>query len=418
MLSMTDINLFESVKRHVCSCAIDLKLASNIEAILKMPMQELHISIPVRMDDGKVRAFQGYRIQYNHACGPTKGGIRFHPAVTVEEVRALASLMTWKCALYHLPLGGAKGAIICNPKELSDGELERLSRSYIKKIAHFIGPDQDIPAPDVGSNARIMSWMMDEYVNVLGKSSFDIITGKPLSIGGSEGRDDATARGGWIIVREAARDLGINLKDATVAIQGFGNVGKNAALLAGPMCGCRVIAISDSKGGVLNRNGLDPVKLEDHKKRTGSVLNSDLGTDITNKQLLELDVDILIPCALENAITMENADAVRARLIAEFGNGPVTAEADDYLYTKGVPIIPDILCNAGGVVVSYFEIVQNRNLDHWEKDMVLSRLMMTMTDTYRTVADMATKNKISIRRAAYSIAVEQVVEAMKDRGWV
>jgi glutamate dehydrogenase (NAD(P)+) len=383
-----------------------------------MPMQELHISIPVRMDDGKVRAFQGYRIQYNHACGPTKGGIRFHPAVTVEEVRALAALMTWKCALYHLPLGGAKGAIICNPKELSDGELERLSRSYIKKIAHFIGPDQDIPAPDVGSNARIMSWMMDEYVNVLGKSSFDIITGKPLSIGGSEGRDDATARGGWIIVHEAARDLGINLKDATVAIQGFGNVGKNAALLAGPLCGCRVIAISDSKGGVLNRNGLDPVKLEDHKKRTGSVLNSDLGTEITNKQLLELDVDILIPCALENAITMENADAVRARLIAEFGNGPVTAEADDYLYAKGIPIIPDILCNAGGVVVSYFEIVQNRNLDHWEKDMVLSRLMMTMTDTYRTVADMATKNKISLRRAAYSIAVEQVVEAMKDRGWV
>jgi len=418
MLFMTDINLFESVKRHVCSCAIDLKLASNIEAILKMPMQELHISIPVRMDNGKVRAFQGYRIQYNHACGPTKGGIRFHPAVTVEEVRALAALMTWKCALYHLPLGGAKGAIICNPKELSDGELERLSRSYIKKIAHFIGPDQDIPAPDVGSNVRIMSWMMDEYVNVVGKSSFDIITGKPLSIGGSEGRDDATARGGWIVVREAARDLGINLKDATVAIQGFGNVGKNAALLAGPMCGCRVIAISDSKGGVLNRNGLDPVKLEDHKKRTGSVLNSDLGTEITNKQLLELDVDILIPAALENAITMVNADAVKARLIAEFGNGPVTAEADDYLYAKGVPIIPDILCNAGGVVVSYFEIVQNRNLDHWEKDMVLSRLMMTMTDTYRTVADMATKNKISLRRAAYSIAVEQVVEAMKDRGWV
>ncbi len=418
MLYMTDINLFESVKKHVCSCAIDLKLAANIEAILKMPMQELHVSVPVRMDDGTVRTFRGYRIQYNHACGPTKGGIRFHPDVTVEEIRALAALMTWKCALYRLPLGGAKGGVICNPKDLSAGELERLSRSYIMKIARFIGPDLDIPAPDVGTNARVMSWMMDGYVNVVGKSSFDIITGKPLSIGGSEGRDDATARGGWFIIREAAKDLGINLKDATVAVQGFGNVGEHAALLAGPLCGCRVIAVSDSKGGVLNREGLDLEKLKDHKTRTGSIINSGLGTDISNKQLLELDVDILIPAALENAITMQNADGIRARLITEFGNGPVSAEADDHLYAKGIPIIPDILCNAGGVVVSYFEIVQNRNLDRWEKDMVRSRLMMTMTDTYHRVAEMASKNKISLRRAAYSIGVEQVVEAMKARGWV
>jgi glutamate dehydrogenase (NAD(P)+) len=418
MLYMTDVNLFESVKKHVCSCAIDLKLAANIEAILKMPMQELHVSVPVRMDDGTVRTFRGYRIQYNHACGPTKGGIRFHPDVTVEEIRALAALMTWKCALYRLPLGGAKGGVICNPKDLSAGELERLSRSYIMKIARFIGPDLDIPAPDVGTNARVMSWMMDGYVNVVGKSSFDIITGKPLSIGGSEGRDDATARGGWFIIREAAKDLGINLKDATVAVQGFGNVGEHAALLAGPLCGSRVIAVSDSKGGVLNREGLDLEKLKDHKTRTGSIINSGLGTDISNKQLLELDVDILIPAALENAITMQNADGIRARLIAEFGNGPVSAEADDHLYAKGIPIIPDILCNAGGVVVSYFEIVQNRNLDRWEKDMVRSRLMMTMTDTYHRVAEMASKNKISLRRAAYSIGVEQVVEAMKARGWV
>ncbi len=415
---MTDINLFESVKQHICSCAIDLNLASSVEALLKMPMHELHVSVPVRMDDGTIRAFQGYRIQYNHACGPTKGGIRFHPDVTVEEIRALAALMTWKCALYRLPLGGAKGGVICNPKDLSAGELERLSRAYVRKIVRSIGPDLDIPAPDVGTNARIMSWMMDEYVSIVGRLSFDIITGKPLSIGGSEGRDDATARGGWYIVREAARDLGINLKDATVAVQGFGNVGEHAALLAGPVAGCRVIAVSDSRGGVLDRNGLDLEKLKDHKKRTGSVINSGLGTDISNKQLLELDVDILIPAALEHAITIENVGLVKARMIAEFGNGPVTAEADDHLTARGVPIIPDFLCNAGGVIVSYFEIVQNRNIDHWEKDMVQSRLMMTMTDTYRRVAVMAQENKISLRRAAYSIAMEQVIEAMKARGWV
>jgi len=415
---MTDINLFESVKQHICSCAIDLNLASSVEALLKIPMHELHVSVPVRMDDGTIRVFQGYRIQYNHACGPTKGGIRFHPDVTVEEIRALAALMTWKCALYHLPLGGAKGGVVCNPKDLSAGELERLSRSYIRKIARSIGPDIDIPAPDVGTNPRVMSWMMDEYVSVAGRLSFDIITGKPLSIGGSEGRDDATARGGWYIVREAARDLGIKLEGATVAVQGFGNVGEHAALLAGPVCGCRVIAVSDSRGGVMNRDGLDLGKLGDHKKRTGSVIHSGLGTDISNKQLLELEVDILVPAALENSITMENADQIRAKLIAEFANGPVSAEADDHLAAKGVPIVPDFLCNAGGVIVSYFEIVQNRNIDHWNKDMVQSRLMMTMTDTYRRVAEMARENRITLRRAAYSLAMTQVVESMKARGWV
>ena len=415
---MTEVNLFETVKRYVCACALDLKLSSDIEALLKMPMQELHVSIPVRMDDGTLRVFPGYRIQYNDARGPTKGGIRYHPDVTVEEVRALAALMTWKCALYRLPLGGAKGGVICNPKELSARELERLSRSFVQKIAHFIGPDRDIPAPDVGTNAQTMSWMMDEYSKIVGKTSFGVITGKPLSLGGSEGREDATARGGWYVIDKAAKDLGITLKGATVAIQGFGNVGENAAFLAHPLCECRVIAVSDSGGGVVNREGLDIPKLREHKKKTGSIKNSGLGDDITNKQLLGLDVDILIPAALENAISMDNADSIKARIIAEFGNGPITAEADTHLYAKGVRIIPDVLCNAGGVIVSYFEMVQNLNMDHWEQDAVHSRLKMYMTETYRMVYNMATSNNISLRRAAYSRAMEHMVEAMKMRGWI
>ncbi|HUT38439.1 MAG TPA: Glu/Leu/Phe/Val dehydrogenase [Methanoregula sp.] len=415
---MTEVNLFETVKQHVCACALDLKLSPDIETLLKMPMQELHVSIPIRMDDGTLRVFPGCRIQYNDARGPTKGGIRYHPDVTVEEVRALAALMTWKCALYRLPLGGAKGGVICNPKELSARELERLSRSFVQKLAYFIGPDRDIPAPDVGTNAQTMSWMMDEYSKVVGKTSFGVVTGKPLSIGGSEGREDSTARGGWYVIGEAAKDLGITLKGATAAIQGFGNVGENAALLANSLCECRVIAVSDSGGGVVNRDGLDLPKLREHKKKTGSIKNSGLGADITNKQLLGLDVDILIPAALENAITMDNADSIKARIIAEFGNGPITAEADTHLYTKGVSIIPDILCNAGGVIVSYFEMVQNLNMDHWERDAVNSRLKMHMTETYRTVFEMATNNKISLRRAAYSRAMEHVVEAMKMRGWI
>jgi glutamate dehydrogenase (NAD(P)+) len=260
--------------------------------------------------------------------------------------------------------------------------------------------------------------MMDEYSKIVGKTSFGVITGKPLSLGGSEGREDATARGGWYVIGEAAKDLGITLKGATVAIQGFGNVGENAAFLAHPLCECRVIAVSDSGGGVVNQEGLDIPKLREHKKKTGSIKNSGLGDDITNKQLLGLDVDILIPAALENAISMDNADSIKARIIAEFGNGPITAEADTHLYAKGVRIIPDVLCNAGGVIVSYFEMVQNLNMDHWEQDAVHSRLKMYMTETYRTVYNMATSNNISLRRAAYSRAMEHMVEAMKMRGWI
>ena len=415
---MADVDHFETVKKHVCACVLDLSLSSSMEAILKTPMQELHVSVPVRMDDGTIRIFPGYRVQYNDARGPTKGGIRFHPKVNIDEVRALAALMTWKCALYDLPLGGAKGGVICNPKELSAGELERLSRGFIQKIAGFIGPDRDIAAPDVGTNSQTMAWMMDEYSRISGRTTFGVVSGKPLTLGGSEGREDATARGGWYLIEEAAGDLGMDLKKSTVAIQGFGNVGENAALLAKPLCRCRVIAVSDSSGAVMNRDGLDIPRLKEHKKRTGSVKNSGLGEDITNSQLLELDVDILIPAALENAITRDNVDNVRAKVIAEFGNGPVTAEADDHLFSRGVPVLPDFLCNAGGVIVSYFEMVQNLNMDHWDREVVDSRLKKMMKETYRQVHEFSVKNNLSYRRAAYSLAVKHVAEAMKARGWV
>ncbi len=415
---MESTNFFETIKKQICTCSFDLQIEPDVEAILKMPMQELQVSVPVRMDNGRVRTFRGYRVRYNDARGPTKGGIRFHPGVQAGDIRALAALMTWKCALYRLPLGGAKGGVACNVRELSSGELERLSRAYIKEIAAFIGPDRDIPAPDVGTNGQVMAWMMDEYAKVTGSTVFSMITGKPVSIGGSEGREDATARGGWYLVAEAARDHGIRLDGATVAIQGFGNVGANAALLAGPLAGCRVIAVSDSSGGVLNRDGLDIAALRNHKKRTGSVTGSSLGSDITHDQLLELDADILIPAALENAITGENAGRVRARLVAEFANGPVTAEADAILAGRGIPVLPDFLCNAGGVVVSYFEMVQNRHLEQWNEGAVHERLRETMTGTYRTVAAFARKHGIPLRRAAYSSAVGHVVAAMQSRGWI
>jgi glutamate dehydrogenase (NAD(P)+) len=415
---MAEVDLFETVKRHVCACAIDLRLSSNIEAVLKTPLQELHVSIPIRMDDGSIKAFQGYRVQYNNARGPTKGGIRFHPHMTIDGIRALAALMTWKCALYCLPLGGAKGGVICNPKDLSKGELERLSRAYVQKIARFIGPDRDIPAPDMYTDSQTMAWMLDEFLKIEGKTIFGAFTGKPLSLGGSEGRHDATARGGWYILEEAAKDFGLALNQATVAIQGFGKVGEPAASLAGPLCGCRVIAVSDSNGGVLNPDGLDIERLKEHKERTGSIRDSKLGEDISNKQLFELDVDILIPAALEHVITRDNMDEIRAKIIAEFANGPITAEADDHLHERGIIIIPDFLCNAGGVIVSYYEMVQNLNMDHWDKEVVYTRMKKAMTETYRAVHEMSVQNEISLRRAAYSLAVEHVVEAMKIRGWV
>lgn len=415
---MTKSNLFEIAQKQLDECAKIMKLDSNAHAILRVPMCELHVRLPVRMDDGTILIFKGFRVQYNNARGPTKGGIRFHPDETIDTVRALAAWMTWKCALLDLPLGGAKGGVTCNPKKMSQGELERLSRAYIQGIWQFIGPDKDIPAPDVYTNPQVMAWMMDEYSKITGKNQFGVITGKPFSIGGSAGRSDATARGGLYTIREAAKAYGIDLEKAAVAVQGYGNAGYYAAELAKSFFGCKIIAVSDSKGGILNKKGLNPEAVGEHKAKTGSVVDYPNAEAISNEEILELEVDILIPAALENVITEKNAPNIKAKIVAELANGPIIPEADNILYKNGIHVIPDFLCNAGGVTVSYFEMVQNFYMYYWDEKEIHQRLDKKMTIAYQSVLDTSEKYKINMRQAAYIVAVQRVVEAMECRGWV
>ena len=415
---MTGINPFEIAKRQIDGCASILKLPASVTEMIKTPMRELHVSLPVRMDDGSVKIFKGFRVQYNDARGPAKGGIRFHPDETIDTVRALASWMTWKCALLDLPLGGGKGGVICDPKELSVSELERLSRAYMRAVWQFVGPDRDVPAPDVYTTPQIMAWMMDEYSVITGKPQFGVITGKPLSIGGSPGRGDATARGGMFTIREAAKTLGIDLSKATVAVQGYGNAGYHAARLCSELFGSKIVAVCDSKGGVCCTTGVDPEEGFACKNQTGSVCNLPSMEQISNEELLELDVDILIPAAIENIITEKNAGNIKAKIVAELANGPTTPEADEILYKNGVHLIPDFLCNAGGVTVSYFEMVQNFYRFTWEEEEVRDRLDKKMTAAYHSVLNTSQEYNINMRQAAYVRAVERVVEAMKLRGWV
>jgi glutamate dehydrogenase (NAD(P)+) len=415
---MTGINPFEVAKKQIDACANILKLSPSVTAMLKTPMRELHVSLPVRMDDGSIKVFQGFRVQYNDARGPAKGGIRFHPDETIDTVRALAAWMTWKCALLDLPLGGGKGGIICNPKEMSASELERLSRAYMRAVYQFVGPERDVPAPDVYTTPQIMAWMMDEYSVISGKPQFGVITGKPLSIGGSPGRDDATARGGMFTIREAAKTLSIDLSKATVAVQGYGNAGYHAARLCSELFGSSIVALCDSKGGVCCKVGIDPEAAHTCKTQTSSVCNLPGMEPISNEELLELDVDILIPAAIENIITDKNAGKIKAKIVAELANGPTTPEADDILYKNGVHVIPDFLCNAGGVTVSYFEMVQNFYRYTWEEADVRERLDKKMTAAYHSVLNTSQEYKINMRQAAYVLAVERVVEAMRLRGWV
>lgn len=411
-------NPFEIVKKQVDKCAEILNLSPEVTALLKSPLRELHISLPVRMDDGSIRVFQGFRVQYNDARGAGKGGIRFHPEETIDTVRALAAWMTWKCSLLDLPLGGAKGGVICNPKDMSNGELERLSRAYIRSVYPFVGPEKDVPAPDVYTNPQTMAWMMDEYSVIAGKPQFGTITGKPLCIGGSPGRGDATARGGMYTIREAAEALGIDLKKATVAIQGYGNAGYYAAKLCQDMLGCKVVAACDSKGGVYQEDGIDPEKAYQCKQDNGTVCSLPGVERVSADDILALDVDILIPAAIENVITAENADSVKAKIVAELANGPTTPEADDILFAKGVHIIPDFLCNAGGVTVSYFEMVQNAYMYYWDEAEVYEKLDKRITAAYHSVLDTSRQYQINMRQAAYVVAVKRVIEAMKARGWV
>jgi glutamate dehydrogenase (NAD(P)+) len=370
------------------------------------------------MDDGYVKVFTGYRVQHNNALGPMKGGIRYHPEETIEIVRSLAAWMTWKCAVMNLPLGGAKGGIICDPKKLSRGELERLTRAYMGRIWKFIGPETDVPAPDVGTDPSIMGWMMDEYARLSGEYKPGIITGKPIRIGGSLGRTEATGRGGIITIREAAREIELETKGASVVVQGFGNVGMYSALLARNMLNCRVIAVSDSQGGAYNPDGLNLEEIIEHKAKTGSVKGAPNTEEVGSTEVLEIEADIIIAAALEDAITAENAGRVKTKILAELANGPTTAEADRILEDRGIIVLPDILANAGGVTVSYFEMVQNRTLDYWTEEQVNRKLEEKMVEAHHEIFKTSRARGISMRKAAYIVAISRVVEAMKLRGWL
>ncbi|MBP8646459.1 MAG: Glu/Leu/Phe/Val dehydrogenase [Syntrophobacteraceae bacterium] len=412
------INPFKIAQKQIQDCADILDLNQSIRQVLLHPMREFHVNFPVRMDDGTTRVFQGFRVHYNDARGPAKGGIRFHPDETIDTVRALAAWMTWKCSLVDLPLGGGKGGVICNPKELSLGELERVSRGYIRAVSPLIGPEKDIPAPDVYTNPQIMAWMVDEYSSIVGKNQFGVITGKPLSLGGSPGRGDATARGGMYTLREAARKIGLDLSKATMAIQGYGNAGSYAASLAETMFGTKIVAVCDSKGAVTCKDGLCVPKVAEHKSNTCSVLGCEGSLDFTHDELLEMDVDILVLAALEGTLTRKNANGVKAKVVVELANGPTTPEADEILTKKGIHVIPDFLCNAGGVTVSYFEMVQNAYMYYWDEKEVHEKLDKKMTRAYHEVFDTSERYRINMRKAAYVVAVQRVVEAMKVRGWV
>ena len=413
-----ELNPFEIAKRQLDEAVEILGLDPGVHAVLREPMRELHVTIPLRMDDGSVRAFKGFRVQYNDARGPAKGGIRFHPDETIDTVRALAAWMTWKTAVVDIPLGGGKGGIVCNPKEMSQGELERLSRGYIRQVGRILGPESDVPAPDVYTNSQIMAWMMDEYSAMHGHSVPGVITGKPLALGGSAGREDATARGGMYCIREAAEGLGLELQGATAAIQGYGNAGYYAEALGEELLGLKVVAVSDSRGAILNEDGLERGRVKAHKDEVGTCVGVDGCDTITNEELLELDVDVLIPAALENVITAHNAGRIRAKIVAELANGPTTPEADRILFENGVYVIPDFLCNAGGVVVSYFEGVQNTYNYYWALEEVHDRLDKKMTAAFRAVRQTAQAKGVHNRLAAYLVAVARVAGAMKLRGWV
>ena len=413
-----DLNPFKIAQAQLDQAAEILGLDPATHALLREPMREFHVTIPVRMDDGTVKVFKGFRVQYNDARGPTKGGLRFHPDETIDTVRALAAWMTWKTSVVDIPLGGGKGGVICNPKEMSMGELERLSRGYIRAIGHYIGTEVDVPAPDVYTTPQIMAWMMDEYSKIVGYNAPGVITGKPLPLGGSAGRGDATARGGMYCIREAAQVLGLELKGATVAVQGYGNAGQFAHKLVTEMFGCKVVAVSDSKGGIYKADGLDFDAVLAHKKGTRSVVGFDGTEGVSNAELLELDVDILIPAALENQVGDWNAGDIKAKAVAELANGPTTPEADEILYQKGIYVIPDFLCNAGGVTVSYFEQVQNAYDFYWEVDEVYQRLDQKMTAAFHAVHNTAQKYNVHNRMGAYIVAVARVAEAAKLRGWV
>jgi glutamate dehydrogenase/leucine dehydrogenase len=395
--------------------AEQLGLEEGLKLKLENCKRVLMVTFPVTMDNGKLKIFTGYRIQHNNTRGPAKGGIRYHPLVDLDEVKALAAWMTWKSAVVNIPYGGAKGGVQCNPKEMSRDELERLTRRFTYEIAPLIGPDKDIPAPDVYTNAETMAWIMDTYSILQGHCVASVVTGKPIPLGGSLGRNEATAQGCIYTIQEAIKHLGMDLEKSTVAIQGYGNAGFNAAKIIDRL-GAKVIAVSDSKGGIYNGDGLNPGSVSKHKEETGSVVGYKDADEITNEELLALDCDILIPAALENQITVENAPTVKAKIVAEAANGPTTPSADDILYENGIFVIPDILCNAGGVTVSYFEWVQNIQSLFWTLEEVNDQLAKIMRRSFWDVVSILKKQKVHMRTAAWMLGVGRVAEATRLRG--
>jgi len=410
-------NPFEEMKKMVDKAGKALGLDQGMIDVLKSPKRELHVNFPVKMDNGTIRVFNGYRVQHNEARGPYKGGIRYHPQVDIDEVRALSSWMTWKTATADIPYGGAKGGIICDPKKMSVGEIERMTRRYASEISIIIGPEKDIPAPDVNTGGREMAWIMDTYSMMKGYAVPGVVTGKPRELGGSLGRPEATSRGLVFSVREAAKRTGMNLKGATVAVQGYGNVGAFAHKLIERDFGSKVIAVSDSKGGIINEKGLKYEEVWAHKVKTGSVMGFPGSKPISNEEILELKVDVLLPCALENVITKDNAAKIKAKISAEGANGPTTFEADAIMWKNGVLVLPDILANSGGVTVSYFEWVQNNYNYYWTEEEVNKRLDAKITTAFNEVWNMHEKQKCNMRDAAYLVAVKRVADATKLRGF-
>jgi glutamate dehydrogenase (NAD(P)+) len=409
------INPWHVAQQQFDLAADKLNLDPGLRRVLREPRRELIVHFPVKMDDGSVEVFTGYRVQHNLGRGPAKGGLRYHQDVTLDEVKALAMWMTWKCAVVGIPYGGGKGGVVVDPKKLSRREVENLTRRFATEIEVLIGPERDIPAPDVNTNSQTMAWIMDTYSMHVGYTVPGVVTGKPISLGGSEGRNEATARGAVYCVVEAARHLGIDLKQVTVAVQGFGNAGSIAASLMARE-GSKVIAVSDSTGAIRNTKGLDVGRVIAWKEEHGTVGGYPGAEEISNAELLETECDVLIPAALENVITQANAERINARIIAEAANGPTTPEADDILHRRGIFVIPDILCNAGGVTVSYFEWVQDLNRDHWSESIVNAKLHEVMTRAFAETVEMAEKEQVNTRLAAYLLAVERVASATAIRG--
>lgn len=412
----TEISMLETARYFFDRAAEILELEEALRELLRYPKRRLTVCFPVRMDDGRVEHVEGYRVQHHQVLGPTKGGIRYHPDVTVEEVEALAVLMAWKCAVMNLPFGGAKGGVRCNPKQMSAGELERLTRRYAAEISPIIGPDIDIPAPDVYTGEREMAWIVDTLsMHHDGQFMPGLVTGKPRVLGGSAGRDTATGRGGFFVARELLKELGQSIEGSTAVIQGFGNAGSVFARNF-HHSGGRVIAVSDSRGAVANPDGFDPQAIVQHKEETGSVADFPEATNIGNEELLELECDVLAPAALENQLTGDNADRIRTRAVIELANGPTTAEADAILHERGIPVVADILANAGGVTVSYFEWVQDRDFYFWSAEEVDERLKTFMKQAFKRVWDRHREAGINLRTSAYVVAVERVAEAARARG--